>query len=300
MNNHNRESHPLAYMLFMLWFGIPYKVLQLGWDLILVTGRVLVSGIQHAQQAHKARKAKQLSRPVAQAVNYPEVFTRENNYTLGTHVVVHLFGSEFQIGVLTISIDANNQVQRRLDLDDKALIKKAGGSRFRLAKTSITPNDRSDPRWMTRLENASLREVSAMLEKLTKSKVEVRSDEPAAPKPQAEPTSKGNNVVPAAASHQRKTLTYAGSLRWQGDSQRDGKDEHGQTKTFSQYCIKLEMSDGTPVTLWGADLERAIREADVKLGDTINVVNHGRVPVSLGEGKTGYKVSWEVKPCPGR
>lgn len=89
--------------------------------------------------------------------------------------------------------------------------------------------------------------------------------------------------------------------------------DHGQAKYMfkddkeDSYYVKLKSEQGKEKILWGVDLERAIKASDARVGDKVEVENHGRKPITLERkivdesGKESLKTiethrnEWEVR-----
>ena len=70
--------------------------------------------------------------------------------------------------------------------------------------------------------------------------------------------------------------------------------EHQVGKSDS-YFVTLENDKGQRNTIWGVDLERAMKEAAPEIGDKIGLQHMGSEPVRLPDGQTGERHSWKVR-----
>jgi hypothetical protein len=70
--------------------------------------------------------------------------------------------------------------------------------------------------------------------------------------------------------------------------------EHQAGKSDS-YFVTLENDRGQKHTIWGVDLERAMKEAAPEIGDKIGLEHRGSEPVRLPDGTTTERHSWKVQ-----
>ncbi|MEZ5805837.1 MAG: Ti-type conjugative transfer relaxase TraA [Rhizobiaceae bacterium] len=70
--------------------------------------------------------------------------------------------------------------------------------------------------------------------------------------------------------------------------------EHQAGKSDS-YFVTLENDKGQRNTIWGVDLERAIKEAAPEIGDRIGLQHVGSEPVRLPDGQMVERHSWKVR-----
>ncbi len=70
--------------------------------------------------------------------------------------------------------------------------------------------------------------------------------------------------------------------------------EHQAGKSDS-YFVTLENDKGQRNTIWGVDLERAMKEAAPEIGDRIGLEHRGSEPVRLPDGTTAERHSWKVR-----
>ena len=70
--------------------------------------------------------------------------------------------------------------------------------------------------------------------------------------------------------------------------------EHQAGKSDS-YFVTLENDKGQRNTIWGVDLERAMKEAAPEIGDKIGLQHMGSVPVRLPDGQMVERHSWKVR-----
>ena len=60
------------------------------------------------------------------------------------------------------------------------------------------------------------------------------------------------------------------------------------------YFVTLETGEGKRSTIWGVDLERAMKKAAPEIGDRIGLEHKGSEPVTLPDGQTVQRHVWEV------
>jgi len=70
--------------------------------------------------------------------------------------------------------------------------------------------------------------------------------------------------------------------------------EHQPGKSES-YFVTLESDKGQRNTIWGVDLERAMKEAGPEIGDRIGLQHTGSEPVRLPDGQMVERHSWKVR-----
>lgn len=70
--------------------------------------------------------------------------------------------------------------------------------------------------------------------------------------------------------------------------------EHDPQKSGS-YFVTLENDKGERRTLWGVDLERAMKEAAPEIGDKIGLQHEGSTPVTLPDGTQTHRNAWKVQ-----
>jgi Ti-type conjugative transfer relaxase TraA len=76
--------------------------------------------------------------------------------------------------------------------------------------------------------------------------------------------------------------------------------EHGTApyqndpKNRDSYFVTLENDRGQKHTIWGVDLERAMKEAAPEIGDKIGLEHRGSETVRLPDGSTAERNSWKV------
>jgi Ti-type conjugative transfer relaxase TraA len=70
--------------------------------------------------------------------------------------------------------------------------------------------------------------------------------------------------------------------------------EHQAGKSDS-YFVTLENDRGQKHTIWGVDLERAMKEAAPEIGDKIGLEHRGSEPVRLPDGTTAERHAWKVR-----
>lgn len=70
--------------------------------------------------------------------------------------------------------------------------------------------------------------------------------------------------------------------------------EHDPQK-FGSYFVTLENDKGERRTLWGVDLERAMKEAGPEIGEKIGLQHEGSTPVTLPDGTQTHRNTWKVQ-----
>ncbi|MCO6389228.1 Ti-type conjugative transfer relaxase TraA [Aliihoeflea sp. 40Bstr573] len=70
--------------------------------------------------------------------------------------------------------------------------------------------------------------------------------------------------------------------------------EHDPQKSGS-YFVTLENDKGEQRTLWGVDLERAMKEAAPEIGEKIGLQHEGSTPVTLPDGTQTHRNTWKVQ-----
>ncbi|WAJ31641.1 Ti-type conjugative transfer relaxase TraA [Antarcticirhabdus aurantiaca] len=70
--------------------------------------------------------------------------------------------------------------------------------------------------------------------------------------------------------------------------------EHDPQKSDS-YFVTLETDQGQQRTLWGVDLERAMKEAAPEIGEKIGLQHEGSTPVTLPDGTQTHRNTWKVQ-----
>jgi hypothetical protein len=70
--------------------------------------------------------------------------------------------------------------------------------------------------------------------------------------------------------------------------------EHQSGKSDS-YFVTLENDKGEQRTLWGGDLERAMKEAAPEIGEKIGLQHEGSTPVTLPDGTQTHRNTWKVQ-----
>lgn len=88
----------------------------------------------------------------------------------------------------------------------------------------------------------------------------------------------------------RQEFTNAGKLVGHGVAPYEHKDGNSQS-----YFVTLETAQGQQRTLWGVDLERAMKEAGPEIGETIGLRHVGSTPVTLPDGTQTHRNSWKVQ-----
>ncbi len=110
-------------------------------------------------------------------------------------------------------------------------------------------------------------------------------------------------------------LTYVALTRHRGDAQlyvglseytqRGGiLVDHGvapyenKPDNRDSYFVTLETGDGKQNTIWGVDLERAMKKAAPEIGDRIGLEHKGSEPVVLPDGKIVQRHVWNIVDVP--
>ncbi|GAA2890864.1 Ti-type conjugative transfer relaxase TraA [Aminobacter niigataensis] len=70
--------------------------------------------------------------------------------------------------------------------------------------------------------------------------------------------------------------------------------EHKEGNSQS-YFVTLENDKGQRNTIWGVDLERAMKEAAPEIGDKIGLEHRGSEPVRLPDGQMAERNAWKVR-----
>ena len=70
--------------------------------------------------------------------------------------------------------------------------------------------------------------------------------------------------------------------------------EHDPQKSDS-YFVTLENAKGEQRTLWGVDLERAMKAAAPEIGEKIGLQHEGSTPVTLPDGTQTHRNTWKVQ-----
>ena len=77
--------------------------------------------------------------------------------------------------------------------------------------------------------------------------------------------------------------------------------EHGAApyehdpKNSDSYFVTLENAKGEQRTIWGVDLERAMKEAAPEIGERIGLQHLGSTPVTLPDGTQTHRNTWKVQ-----
>lgn len=77
-----------------------------------------------------------------------------------------------------------------------------------------------------------------------------------------------------------------------------GEHQRGRKRTYTQFAIDVavERLGGATHRIWGTDLERALDEAQVTVGDRIEVIGKGYVPITIQRRTTDDKGAVVTKP----
>ena len=104
----------------------------------------------------------------------------------------------------------------------------------------------------------------------------------------------------AMTRHRDRAQLYADRQEF-SDRQAGRLVEHGaapyehQPGNSGSYFVTLENDKGQRNTIWGVDLERAMKEAAPEIGDKIGLQHMGSVPVRLPDGQMVERHAWKVR-----
>ncbi|WP_166016381.1 Ti-type conjugative transfer relaxase TraA [Chelativorans multitrophicus] len=104
----------------------------------------------------------------------------------------------------------------------------------------------------------------------------------------------------AMTRHRDGAQLYAGQDEF-SDRQAGRLVEHGaapyehQPGKSDSYFVTLENDRGQKHTVWGVDLERAMKEAAPEIGDRIGLEHRGSQPVRLPDGQMVERNAWKVR-----
>lgn len=85
-------------------------------------------------------------------------------------------------------------------------------------------------------------------------------------------------------------FTHAGRLVEHGAAPFEHKEGNSQS-----YFVTLENGKGEQRTVWGVDLERAMKEAAPEIGERIGLQHEGSTPVTLPDGTQTHRNTWKVQ-----
>lgn len=85
-------------------------------------------------------------------------------------------------------------------------------------------------------------------------------------------------------------FTNAGRLVEHGAAPFEHKEGNRES-----YFVTLENDKGQQRTLWGVDLERAMKEAAPEIGERIGLQHEGSTPVTLPDGTQTHRNAWKVQ-----
>lgn len=105
---------------------------------------------------------------------------------------------------------------------------------------------------------------------------------------QATSTSEAPAEVKKSVARPVEGRTHEGVIAEMGRTMRPGRDGN-----YEAYCLKLELN-GVHTPLYGVELERELLERKAQAGDLVRVIDMGRQPVQLAEGRTGFKNLYRV------
>jgi hypothetical protein len=213
---------------------------------------------------------------------------------------------------------SEERVERKLDLNDEKLIKKIGQRSISLPVLDLA-GEIVGKRTLTELATErSVKTVQDLLNARLAGSAEEKAPSkrkgPAAngkqpltvvPGPVEERPPEPETMTSASASTKDK-VTFVGRYLESGMAKRikrtkpkDGEKEGSEE--YEQFFIDIADAklDYSKNRIWGADLERALSEASVKKGDTIQITNLGRTPVDIagvGKGaKKAFKICFDIK-----
>lgn len=85
-------------------------------------------------------------------------------------------------------------------------------------------------------------------------------------------------------------FTNAGRLVEHGAAPFEHKEGNSES-----YFVTLENAKGEQRTIWGVDLERAMKEAAPEIGEKIGLQHEGSTPVTLPDGTQTHRNTWKVQ-----
>lgn len=119
---------------------------------------------------------------------------------------------------------------------------------------------------------------------------EVRSVKPKPKKPEGKPAGKTGSV-PKGPPRLKPKSRHTGEILHYGPERKiDGKGS--EYETFALHL--LDKTTTETHEMCGVDLQRAIRESRVKIGDQVAIEFLGKTQVTLPDGSTGNKNLWSV------
>lgn len=88
----------------------------------------------------------------------------------------------------------------------------------------------------------------------------------------------------------RQEFSNAGRLVEHGAAPYEHDPKNGKS-----YFVTLESDKGEQRTIWGVDLERAMKEAAPEIGEKIGLQHEGSTPVTLPDGTQTHRNTWQVQ-----
>lgn len=193
-----------------------------------------------------------------------------------------------------------------------ARIAKKIGTRIKLEEIKIGDKSVAD------VEQLTIAEVENILERASKPKespvIASKKDVPPTGKPLSVPDNVRHETAPTSVQApalsepavqapleqmpskprppRKAEATYRGVLEKFGVESREDRNNGGH---YNCFCLHLfDWSLGTSHDLVGTDLERAIREANAAIGDSIEVSLVGDIKTPIGGGKVRRKKVWSI------
>lgn len=106
--------------------------------------------------------------------------------------------------------------------------------------------------------------------------------QPSRPRQQPEAASQTQGQAQEATQAAQESQASEPVNRLAGKVAEHGKAPYEHNKDNREsYYVTLENADGEKSTTWGVDLERAMEESGAKEGDTVELENQGRQPVTV-------------------
>ena len=98
------------------------------------------------------------------------------------------------------------------------------------------------------------------------------------------------------AAHDEFADRHAGQTLASGRLVEHGAAPYERQQGNSQsYFVTLENDKGQKHTVWGVDLERAMKESGAEVGDKIGLEHRGSEPVRLPDGQMAERNAWKVR-----
>lgn len=209
------------------------------------------------------------------------------------------------LGTLKIWYDAETRVARReLTLVHPGLEAALGSRRLPLEPRRLPTADS-----IPTLREVSLREVEEMLRRKFGGDLGARVQSAAdAPTPAALPPAAAKEraappkaVRARAAQVQQVDEGILQNYGWDTRTIPNNEDPEGGVRTIEHFFVDVELTNsdnpGQIKRVWGADLERAIKAAAPREGDSIRIKHLGRMPVSGRDGdkRRVYKNCYDIE-----